>query len=73
MLLAELVLNKLWQFNTSTHQWSEIKAQAPPTRRVMHGFAALEGFLFVFGGMIFPGKRHAHDHEYYCKTAAFIK
>jgi hypothetical protein len=69
MLLAELVLNQLWQFNTTTHQWSDIKAQAPPIRRAMHGFAALEGSLFVFGGIVVPGKRQAYDNDYYCKDS----
>jgi hypothetical protein len=65
VLFAEMVSNKLWQFNTTTHHWSEIKAQAPPTRRVMHGFAALEGYLFVFGGMVFPGKKYARGNDHY--------
>ncbi len=73
VLLAELVLDQLWQFNTTTRQWSKIKAQASPTKRLWNGFAALEGNIFVFGGMVFPGERHAHDNHHSCNYSVFTK
>jgi hypothetical protein len=44
------LLNDLWQFNTTTNQWSYLEAQASPSPRGAFGFAALDGCLFVFGG-----------------------
>ena len=47
-------LADLYQFDTSTFQWSAVQFPSPPQGRMSHGFTALDRMLYAFGGVSCP-------------------